>query len=163
MRKIFSFILLAGVTLAGLIGSPVLGDVNVSYAYVYGFSNENTTKFPLAIKPGVLLCFTMSDSSAVYVDQTSAYAAKRDKNVFYFVANTVKWDKDWAAATGGKNQISTQREVFVYDVGQHRMYRFVDGRYYPLPVQMGENLSTSEKNSLALGMQIWEAVKNQKW
>ncbi len=163
MRKKFSSMLFAGVTLVGLIGASVLGDVNASYAYVYGFSNENTTKFPLSVKPGVSLCFTVSDRSAVYVDQTSAYAAKRDGNIFYFVANTVRWDKDWTVASGGKDQISTQREVFVYDVGQHRMYRFVDGGYYPLPEQAGENLSATEKNSLAMGMQIWQAVKKQNW
>ena len=163
MRKILYSMLFAGVTLADLIGPPVLGEANVSYAYVYGFSQENKTKFPLAVKPGVPLCFTISDSSAVYVDQTSAYAAKRDGNIFYFVANTVRWDKDWTAASGGKDQISTQREVFVFDVGQHRMYRFVDGKYYPLPAQMGDNLRASERNGLAMGMQIWEAVKNKKW
>lgn len=163
VRRIVSSLFFVGLVLAAFGGPAWIGHVNLSHAYIYGVTDVNKTDYPLSMKPGVKLCYTTAEDEAVYVDETSAYAAKRDKNVFYFVANIYRWEKDRSVPSGEKDRISTRREVFAYDVDQHQMYRFVNDQYYALPERAEFSPNADARTSLAIGMQIWHAVRKQDW
>ncbi len=163
MSRIASSLFFAGLLTIAFGGPTWMGGGYISHAYIYGVTSVNKTDYPLSMRPGLNLCYTTAEDEAVYVDETSAYAAKRDGNVFYFVANIFRWEKNRSVPSGEKDKITTRKEVFAYDTERHQMYRFVNDQYYALPERAELNANVDARTSMAIGMQIWHAVKKQDW
>ena len=164
MRKgIGSRLILLAVLLTGSFGAAVMGDAWRSEAYYYGISEINETDYPLSMQEGLKLCYTFSGDTAVYVDETSAYALSKSGDMYYFVANAILWEKERTTAPARQERVVSRTETFAYDVAAHRMYRRVNGKFYILPERVNMNARDDVKISMALGMQIWHAVKKSNW